>query len=57
VQAGSDVVVLRASLLVSRERDASLTETILRAERALGERGYRLRASGPWPAYRFGGMP
>jgi hypothetical protein len=56
-QAGSDVVVLRASLLVPRDRDATLTETILRAERALGERGYRLRASGPWPAYRFGGMP
>jgi hypothetical protein len=26
-------------------------------ERQLAQRGYRVRASGPWPAYRFGGMP
>jgi hypothetical protein len=56
-QAGPDVVVLRASLLVEREKEAALGEAILRAERTLAETGYRLRASGPWPAYRFGGMP
>lgn len=54
---GTDVVVLRASILVPREREGALAGAIGRAEGALAARGYRLRASGPWPAYRFGGMP
>ncbi len=54
---GTDVVVLRASLLVPRARESALADAIERAEGALAARGYRLRASGPWPAYRFGGMP
>jgi hypothetical protein len=53
---GTDTVALRASILVAREREAALVEAIGELERGLGERGYRVRASGPWPAYRFGGM-
>jgi len=55
--AGTDVVVLRASILVPRAREKAVAGAIERAESVLAERGYRLRASGPWPAYRFGGMP
>lgn len=54
---GTDVVVLRASILVPRARESALAGAIERSEGALAARGYRLRASGPWPAYRFGGMP
>lgn len=53
---GTDTVALRASVLVPRDREPALTATMTELERALGERGYRVRASGPWPAYRFGGM-
>lgn len=53
---GTDTVALRASILVSRDREAALVKAIGELERGLGERGYRVRASGPWPAYRFGGM-
>ncbi|MGH2490055.1 MAG: GvpL/GvpF family gas vesicle protein [Candidatus Limnocylindria bacterium] len=53
---GTDTVALRASILVARDREAALVKAIGELERGLGERGYRVRASGPWPAYRFGGM-
>lgn len=53
---GADAVALRASILVRRDHEAALAGTIAELERGLGERGYRVRASGPWPAYRFGGM-
>ncbi|HKY51934.1 MAG TPA: GvpL/GvpF family gas vesicle protein [Candidatus Limnocylindria bacterium] len=52
---GTDTVVLRASILVARDREPALSGAIAELERVLGERGYRVRASGPWPAYRFGG--
>lgn len=52
---GTDAVALRASILVAREREPALVEVIGKLEGRLGERGYRVRASGPWPAYRFGG--
>lgn len=53
---GTDTVALRASILVLRERERALLTAIRELESGLGERGYRVRASGPWPAYRFGGM-
>jgi len=57
VAGGSDAVALRASILVARERESALTKAIGELERQLGARGYHVRASGPWPAYRFGAMP
>lgn len=56
-QGGPDAVVLRISLLAPRAR-ADRLEAVLDAIRdELEPRGYRARASGPWPAYRFGAMP
>jgi hypothetical protein len=52
---GTDTVALRASILVARDREAALVKAIAELEAGLGESGYRVRASGPWPAYRFGG--
>jgi len=57
VAGGSDAVALRASILVARERESALTKAIGELEAELGARGYHVRASGPWPAYRFGAMP
>ena len=57
VAGGSDAVALRASILVARERESALTKAIGELDGQLGARGYRVRASGPWPAYRFGAMP
>jgi len=57
VAGGSDAVALRASILVARERESALTKAIGELEGQLGARGYHVRASGPWPAYRFGAMP
>ena len=57
VAGGSDAVALRASILVARQREAALTKAIGELEGQLGARGYHVRASGPWPAYRFGAMP
>lgn len=56
VSGGTDAVALRASILVAREREPALATAIAGLERRLGERGYRVRASGPWPAYRFGSV-
>jgi hypothetical protein len=56
VTGGTEAVALRASILVPRDRDAALLKAIGELERQLGERGYRVRASGPWPAYRFGSV-
>ena len=57
VAGGSDAVALRASILVARERESALSKAIGELEDQLGARGYHVRASGPWPAYRFGAMP
>ena len=53
---GADTVALRASVLVARDREPALVSAIGELENRLGQSGYRVRASGPWPAYRFGGM-
>jgi hypothetical protein len=51
---GPDVVVLRISLLAPRERRASVDRAIASLSDELAPTGHRVRASGPWPAYRFG---
>ena len=56
VAGGTDAVALRASILVARDREAALLKAIGELESRLRERGYRVRASGPWPAYRFGSV-
>ena len=56
VTGGNDAVALRASILVAREREPALAKAIGELEGRLGGRGYRVRASGPWPAYRFGSV-
>lgn len=53
---GTDTVALRASILVPRDLEPALVNAIGELERGLAGRGYRVRASGPWPAYRFGGL-
>ena len=56
VTGGTEAVALRASILVARDREAALLKAIGELERRLGDSGYRVRASGPWPAYRFGSV-
>lgn len=53
---GTDTIALRASILVARDHEAALAKAMNELETRLAESGYRVRASGPWPAYRFGGM-
>ena len=48
--------LLRASLLVARSGEAHFLETIERLRERWPERGYQLLLTGPWPAYRFGGL-
>ena len=54
---GPDVIVLRVSVLAPRERSAAIDRTIETLSQSLAANGYRVRASGPWPAYRFGSLP
>lgn len=54
---GGDVVVLRLSLLAARDRTQDVDGAIADLRDELSERGYRVRATGPWPAYRFGTLP
>jgi hypothetical protein len=56
VAGGTDAVALRLSILVARDREPALAKAVRELESRLGERGYRVHASGPWPAYRFGTM-
>jgi len=48
--------VARFSVLVDRSHEAALRDVVRGIERAASARGYRIRLSGPWPAYRFGGL-
>jgi len=48
--------VARFSVLVARDRERDLAEGAQTLERADDGAGYRIRLSGPWPAYRFGGL-
>ena len=49
--------VARFSVLTPRRRDADLAAAVQRLSASSAARGYRVRLSGPWPAYRFGGLP
>ena len=53
--AGRDVIVVRLSLLGRRDDDG-IDERIERLRAELEPEGYRVRATGPWPAYRFGSL-
>lgn len=54
---GADAVVLRISLLAERSRADRVDAVLAQLGDELGPQGYRARASGPWPAYRFGSLP
>jgi Gas vesicle synthesis protein GvpL/GvpF len=49
--------VARFSVLADRGREAELGDAVRRLAATGTSRGYRVRLSGPWPAYRFGGLP
>jgi len=48
--------LVRASLLVARADEARFIEEVERLQADWPEPVYRLRLSGPWPPYRFGGL-
>ncbi|OLD11539.1 MAG: hypothetical protein AUJ06_00260 [Chloroflexi bacterium 13_1_40CM_3_70_6] len=49
--------VARFSVLAPRAGDTDLAAAVAALNEASAARGYRVRLSGPWPAYRFGGLP
>jgi hypothetical protein len=49
--------IARFSVLADREREVELGDVVRRLGAAGTSEGYRVRLSGPWPAYRFGGLP
>jgi len=49
--------IARFSVLAHREREVELGDVVRRLGAAGTSEGYRVRLSGPWPAYRFGGLP
>ena len=55
-QGGEDIVVLRVSLLAPRAKAGDIDGAIARLTDDLAQLGYRVRTTGPWPAYRFGSL-
>ena len=49
--------IARFSVLVPREREIELGDVVRRLGATRMLEGYRVRLSGPWPPYRFGGLP
>jgi hypothetical protein len=49
--------VARFSVLADRDREVELGDVIRRLGASGVSAGYGVRLSGPWPAYRFGGLP
>ena len=49
--------VARFSVLAHRDREVELGDVVRRLGATGISAGYRVRLSGPWPAYRFGGLP
>jgi len=49
--------LLRASLLVRRDAEAEFLDEVDRLRGRWPEPTYRLLLTGPWPPYRFGGLP
>jgi hypothetical protein len=48
--------LLRASVLVTRERETAFMDHVDRLRQQWPEPTYRLLLTGPWPPYRFGGL-
>lgn len=51
------LAVARFSVLAARAREVELGDVVRRLGATGRLQGYRVRLSGPWPAYRFGGLP
>jgi hypothetical protein len=51
------MTIARFSVLAPRDREVELGDIVRRLGASGVSEGYRLRLSGPWPAYRFGGLP
>jgi hypothetical protein len=49
--------IARFSVLAHRDREGELGDVVRRLGATGTSEGYRVRLSGPWPAYRFGGLP
>ncbi|MDP9275188.1 MAG: GvpL/GvpF family gas vesicle protein [Chloroflexota bacterium] len=49
--------IARFSVLARREREVELGDVVRRLGATGTSEGYRVRLSGPWPTYRFGGLP
>jgi len=49
--------IARFSVLARRDREVELGDVVRRLGGTGVSEGYRVRLSGPWPAYRFGGLP
>jgi hypothetical protein len=49
--------IARFSVLARRDREVELGDVVRRLGASGTSEGYRVRLSGPWPAYRFGGLP
>lgn len=49
--------IARFSVLARRDREVELGDVVQRLGASGASEGYRVRLSGPWPAYRFGGLP
>jgi hypothetical protein len=49
--------IARFSVLARREHEVELGDVVRKLGASGVSEGYRLRLSGPWPAYRFGGLP
>lgn len=49
--------VARFSVLAARSGEPRLREAVSALASSDAARGYRVRLSGPWPAYRFGALP
>ena len=49
--------IARFSVLAHRDREVQLGDVVRRLGASGACEGYRVRLSGPWPAYRFGGLP
>jgi hypothetical protein len=53
----TSAAIARFSVLAPRDREVELGDIVRRLGATGTSEGYRVRLSGPWPAYRFGGLP
>ena len=52
-----DRPLLRCSLLVSRSSQTELLDLVEALQQRWQRNGYQLQLTGPWPPYRFAGLP